>query len=67
MAKKKSYKNEWLGACFGAAHSGGLINVKFRGRDVANFTRGMFNILITDPELEWITDDETGEILFSRN
>ena len=59
-----NYKNVWLSACFGASAGGGLINVKFKGRDVADFPRRAFDDLVTDPAVEWITDDETGEILF---
>lgn len=59
-----NYKNDWLSACFGSGVPGALINVKFKGRDVADFPRSSFDVLITDPECEWITDNETGEILF---
>lgn len=59
-----NYKNNWLSACFGASAGGGLINVKFKGRDVADFPRGSLEELKSDPETEWITDNETGEILF---
>ena len=58
-----NYRNVWLSACFGAS-AGSLINVKFKGRDVADFPRSSFEDLVTDPECEWITDNETGEILF---
>lgn len=59
-----NYKNVWLSACFGASAGGGLINVKFKGRDVADFPRASFDDLKSDPACEWITDDETGEILY---
>ena len=62
-----NYKNVWLMACFGASAGGGLINVKFKGRDVADFPRASFDDLKSDPNTEWIADDETGEILFSRD
>ena len=58
-----NYKNVWLSACFGAS-AGGLINVKFKGRDVADFPRASLEDLKSDPETEWITDDETGEVLY---
>ena len=61
-----NYRNVWLGACFGAS-AGSLINVKFRGRDAADFPRASFDDLKSDPACEWITDNETGEILFSRD
>ena len=59
-----NYRNVWLSACFGASAGGGLINVKFKGRDVADFPRASFDDLKSDPAVEWITDDLTGEILF---
>ena len=62
-----NYKNVWLSACFGASAGGGLINVKFKGRDVADFPRASLEELKSDPACKWITDDETGEILFSRD
>ena len=61
-----NYKNVWLGACFGTL-AGGLINVKFKGRDVADFPRASFDDLKSDPACEWITDNDTGEILFYRD
>lgn len=62
-----NYKNDWLGACFGSGVPGGLINVKFRGREVADFPRSSLDDLVTDPAVEWITDDASGEILFYRD
>ena len=59
-----NYKNNWLSACFGSGVPGALINVKFKGRDVADFPRSSFDDLKVDPAVEWITDNETGEILF---
>ena len=59
-----NYKNNWLSACFGSGVPGGLINVKFRGREVADFPRASFDDLKVDPAVEWITDDASGEILF---
>lgn len=61
-----NYKNVWLGACFGASACS-LINVKFKGRDVADFPRSSFNDLVTDPAVEWITDNETREILYYKD
>ncbi len=58
-----NYRNVWLGACFGAS-AGGLINVKFKGRDVADFPRASLDDLKSAPACEWITDNETGEILY---
>lgn len=64
-----NYRNEWirtLNADFSAAGvPGSLIDVKFRnhaGTDV--FTRSMLEVLKTDRAVEYITDSETGEILF---
>ena len=62
-----NYKNDWLSACFGSGVPGGLINVKFKGRDVADFPRSSFDDLRVDPAVEWITDDASGEILFYRD
>ena len=62
-----NYKNVWLSACFGTLACGGLINVKFKGRDVADFPRASFDDLKSDPAVEWITDDASGEILFYRD
>ena len=62
-----NYKNNWLSACFGSGVPGGLINVKFRGREAADFPRSSFDDLVTDPAVEWITDDASGEILFYRD
>ena len=59
-----NYKSNWLSACFGSGVPGGLINVKFRGREVADFPRASFDDLKVDPAVEWITDDASGEILF---
>ena len=61
-----NYRNVWLSACFGAS-AGSLINVKFKGRDVADFPRSSFDDLKVDPAVEWITDDASGEILFYRD
>lgn len=62
-----NYKNDWLSACFGSGVPGTLINVKFRGREVADFPRGSFDNLKTDPACEWITDAESGEILYYKD
>lgn len=63
-----SYRNVWIATINSAFSSAGvpgtLINVKFRGREVADFPRRAFDDLKDDPAVEWITDDETGEILF---
>ena len=62
-----NYKNNWLSACFGSGVPVALINVKFKGRDVADFPRASLEDLKSDPDTEWITDDETGEVLFFRD
>lgn len=66
-----NYRNMWIATINGAFSSAGvpgtLINVKFRGREVADFPRRTFNDLKDDPAVEWITDDASGEILFYRD
>lgn len=62
-----NYRNVWLTACFGPV-SGPMINVKFKHHaDTDIFTRSMLQILSEDPAVEYITDADTGEILFSRD
>ena len=60
-----NYKNVWLGACFGASAASECINVKFRGdAEEQPFTMTVFDMLRTDPRVEYITSAETGEILY---
>jgi len=60
-----NYKNNWLSACFGSGVPGGLINVKFKGdAEEQPFTMAVFDMLQTDPRVEYITSDETGEVLY---
>lgn len=41
------------------------IEVKFKGRtDWIVYTTDILDLLKTDPQLEYITDKETGELLF---
>ena len=62
-----NYKNVWLEACFGAS-AGGLINVKFKGdAEEQPFTMTVFDMLRTDPRVEYITSAESGEVLFYRD
>ena len=63
-----NYKNVWLSACFGASAGGGLINVKFKGdAEEQPFTMAVFDMLQTDPRVEYITSAESGEVLFYRD
>ena len=67
MARRKNYRNEWLNACFGSS-SGKTINVKFKHHsETDSFPASSLNMLKGDKAVEWITDNETGEILFSRD
>lgn len=41
------------------------IQVKFRGREnTAVYTVNIMGLLKTDPAVEWIIDNETGEVLY---
>ena len=61
-----NYRNDWLSACFGPA-SGPQIDVKFKHHaDTDIFSRSMLQALSEDPAVEYITDADTGEILFCR-
>ncbi len=63
-----NYKNVWLSACFGTPAGGGLINVKFKGdAEEQPFTMAVFDMLQTDPRVEYITSAESGEVLFYRD
>ena len=65
MARRKNYRNEWLGACFGSC--GKTIDVKFKHHsETDSFPKSSLNMLKGDKAVEWITDAETGEILFCR-
>ena len=63
-----NYRNEWLSACFGPA-SGPQVDVKFKhhagGTD--RFPFSAIAELCEDPLVEYITDANTGEILFCRD
>ena len=62
-----NYRDTWLSACFGPA-SGPMIDVKFKHHaDTDIFSRSMLQALSKDPAVEYITDADTGEILFSRD
>lgn len=44
-----------------------LINVKFVGSsEWARYTMAIFNLLVTDKDVEYITSEETGEILYAK-
>ena len=40
------------------------IEVKFLNGQTVIYTREIFGMLASDPEVEWITDEETGELLY---
>lgn len=62
-----TYRNEWLSACFGSSDSASMIDVKFKHHaDTDVFSRSMLQVLSDDPAVEYITDADTGEILFCR-
>ncbi len=62
-----SYKNNWLSACFGN-DNGSKIDVKFKNHNEPDvFSKSMLSMLVTDPAVEWITDAESGEILYFNN
>ena len=63
-----NYKNEWLRGIFSTPAASDCINVKFRGdAEEQPFTMTVFDMLRTDPRVEYITSEETGEVLFSRD
>jgi len=62
-----NYKNVWLSACFGS-DNGANIDVKFKSHNDSDvFSKSMLSTLVTDPAVEWITDAESGEILYFNN
>lgn len=62
-----NYKNVWLSACFGS-DNGAKINVKFKNHNEHDvFSKSMLSMLSSDPMVEWITDAESGEILYFNN
>ena len=63
-----NYKNVWLSACFGSSAGASMIDVKFKYHaDTDIFSRSMLQALSEDPAVEYITDADTGEILFCRD
>ena len=42
------------------------ILAKFRDGREAVYTTGIFELLVTDPFVEWIVDANTGEILYEK-
>lgn len=63
-----NYKNEWLRGIFSTPAASECINVKFRGdAEEQAFTMTVFDMLRTDPRVEYITSEETGEIFFLRD
>jgi len=43
------------------------ITAKFRSGQEANYTMHVFWLLSTDPDVEWVIDSETGEVLYDRD
>jgi hypothetical protein len=43
-----------------------IIIVTFKNGTTANYTTQIYNLLVTDPAVEMIVSNETGEILFER-
>jgi len=63
-----NFKNEWLRGIFSTPAASDCINVKFLGdAEEQPFTMTVFDMLRTDPRVEYITSEETGEVLFSRD
>lgn len=63
-----NYRNEWLSACFGSSVGASMIDVKFKHHvETDVFSRSMLQALSDDPAVEYITDADTGEILFCRD
>ena len=44
-----------------------LIDATFKNGTTATYTTAIYRLLITDPLIDYITDHETGEILFAAN
>ena len=62
-----AFKNDWLSACFGS-NNGPTIDVKFNHHSEPDiFSKSMLSMLVTDPGVEWITDNETGEVLYCKD
>ena len=59
-----SYKEEWLGSCFGS-NANDRIEVHFKdGREAALYTMGVFDMLKEDSAVDCIISDVTGVILY---
>lgn len=62
-----AYRNDWLSACFGN-NSGLEIDVKFKHHSEPDtFSKSMLSMLSNDPAVEWITDNENGELLYYKD
>lgn len=62
-----NYRNEWLGV-FSTPAASDCINVKFKDDpEPQPFTMACFDLLKTEARVEYITSEETGEVLFSRD
>lgn len=46
--------------------AGAPIVAGFKNGSTANYTSNIFNLLATDPDVEYIIDAETGEVLYSK-
>lgn len=61
------FKNDWLAACFAADGPRQTILVKFDGReDRVEYSAYMLDMIASEKTVEYITDSETGEILYWR-
>ena len=56
-----NYKNEWLRGIFSTPAASDCIT------EEQPFTMTVFDMLRTDPRVEYITSEETGEVLFYRD
>ena len=62
-----SYKEEWLNSCFSAETSGGITVYYKDGREPAQYTKAIIKMLKEEKSVSYITDDETGDILYDRD
>ena len=62
-----SYQSEWLDACFNPNENPSHpIRAYFTDGDSAIYTLAIFDLLKSDPTVDCITSEETGEILYSK-
>lgn len=58
-----NYKEQWLTACFSSSGAAPII-ATFKSGMEATYTMKIFQDLKTDPEIRYIVDAETGELLY---